>query len=37
MSKTLIVGNWKMNLNTMQASLLLHRLQKTAGANQDIS
>lgn len=28
MSKTLIVGNWKMNLNTMQASLLLHRLQE---------
>lgn len=28
MKKTLIVGNWKMNLNTMQASLLLHRLQE---------
>ena len=28
MSKTLIVGNWKMNLNTMQASILLHRLQE---------
>lgn len=26
--KTLIVGNWKMNLNTMQASILLHRLQE---------
>lgn len=27
-NKTLIVANWKMNLNTMQASLLLHRLQE---------
>src|SRR3972149_10108740 len=26
MRKTLIVGNWKMNLDTAQASLLLHRL-----------
>lgn len=26
--KTLIVGNWKMNLNVSQASLLLHRLQE---------
>ncbi len=26
--KTLIVGNWKMHLNTMQASILLHRLQE---------
>lgn len=28
MKKTLIVGNWKMHLNTMQASILLHRLQE---------
>lgn len=26
--RTLIVGNWKMNLNASQASLLLHRLQE---------
>ncbi len=26
--RTLIVGNWKMNLNTAQASLLLHRLHE---------
>ncbi len=28
MRKILIVGNWKMHLNTSQASLLLHRLQE---------
>ncbi len=28
MSRLLIVGNWKMNLNTSQASLLLHRLHE---------
>jgi len=28
MKRTLIVGNWKMHLNTSQASLLLHRLQE---------
>jgi triosephosphate isomerase (TIM) len=26
--RTLIIGNWKMHLNTSQASLLLHRLQE---------
>ena len=26
--RTLIVGNWKMHMNTSQASLLLHRLQE---------
>ncbi len=28
MKKLLVVGNWKMNLDTAQASLLLHRLEK---------
>lgn len=28
MRNTLIVGNWKMNLNVSQASMLLHRLQE---------
>lgn len=28
MKRTLIVANWKMNLNTSQASLLVHRLQE---------
>jgi len=28
MKRTLIVANWKMHLNTSQASLLLHRLQE---------
>lgn len=28
MRKKLVVGNWKMNLNTSQASLLLHRLHE---------
>lgn len=27
MSKTLIVGNWKMNLDTHQSSLLLHKIE----------
>lgn len=34
--KTLIVGNWKMHLNTMQASLLLHRLQERIRIYRDI-
>src|SRR5438105_14263993 len=36
MRKTLIVGNWKMNLDTSQASLLLHRLQERIKIHQDI-
>lgn len=34
--KTLIVGNWKMNLNVSQASLLLHRLQERIRISSDI-
>lgn len=33
---TLIVGNWKMNLNTSQASLLVHRLQERIKTHRDI-
>jgi triosephosphate isomerase len=36
MKKTLIVGNWKMHLNTHQASTLLHRLQGQVQAHRDI-
>ncbi len=36
MRKALIVGNWKMNLNTMQASILLHRLQERIKIYRDI-
>lgn len=36
MKKTLIVGNWKMNLNASQASLLLHRLQERIKIHRDI-
>ncbi len=36
MTRTLIVGNWKMNLNTSQASLLLHRLQERIRIYRDI-
>ncbi len=36
MSKKLIVGNWKMHLDTSQASLLLHRLQERIRIHQDI-
>ncbi len=36
MNKTLIVGNWKMNLNTMQASILLHRLQERIRIYRDV-
>lgn len=32
----LIAGNWKMHLNTMQASLLLHRLQERVPIHRDI-
>ncbi len=36
MRKILIVGNWKMYLNTSQASLLVHRLHEKIKINQDI-
>jgi len=36
MRKLLIVGNWKMNLNTMQASILVHRLQERIRIYRDI-
>lgn len=36
MKKILIVGNWKMNLNTMQASILVHRLQERIKIYRDI-
>lgn len=34
--RTLIVGNWKMHLNTAQASLLLHRLQERIRISRDV-
>lgn len=34
--KKLIVGNWKMHLNTSQASLLLHRLHERIKIHRDI-
>src|SRR5436190_5955836 len=34
--RTLIVGNWKMNLDTAQASLLTHRLEERIKIHQDI-
>lgn len=36
MSKTLIVGNWKMNLNVAQASLLVKRLHENVDIHHDI-
>lgn len=36
MRKLLIAGNWKMHLNTMQASLLLHRLHERVRIYRDI-
>jgi triosephosphate isomerase len=36
MQKILIVGNWKMYLNTSQASLLVHRLHEKIKIHQDI-
>lgn len=36
MSKTLIVANWKMHLNTHQASILLHRLDKHIKIHRNI-
>jgi triosephosphate isomerase (TIM) len=34
--KTLVIGNWKMHLNTSQASLLTARLHKQIGGHHDI-
>ncbi len=34
--RTLIIGNWKMHLNTMQASVLLHRLQERIRIYRDV-
>lgn len=36
MSKLLIVGNWKMNLDTHEASLLAHRLSERIKIHRDI-
>ena len=36
MRKILIVGNWKMHLNTSQASLLAHRLHERIKIHRDI-
>ena len=36
MRKILIVGNWKMNLNTSEASLLVHRLAERIKIHRDI-
>lgn len=36
MKKTLIVGNWKMHLDTHQASILLHRLQQHIHAHRSV-
>lgn len=36
MKRILIVGNWKMHLNTSQASLLLHRLHERIKIHRDI-
>ncbi len=36
MRKMLIVGNWKMHLNTSQASLLLHRLHERIKIYRDV-
>jgi len=36
MKRTLIVANWKMHLNTQQASLLVHRLDQRIKAHRNI-
>jgi triosephosphate isomerase len=36
MKKKLIVGNWKMHLNTHQASTLVHRLHENIQAHRDV-
>lgn len=37
MSKTLIVGNWKMNLNVHQASLYVHDLSQKISSHDDVN
>ncbi|HEX6258162.1 MAG TPA: triose-phosphate isomerase [Candidatus Saccharimonadales bacterium] len=36
MAKTLIVGNWKMHLNTQQASLYLHKLSESIAVHRNV-
>lgn len=36
MKKTLVVGNWKMNLNVHEASVLLHRLSEKIQTHRDV-
>jgi triosephosphate isomerase len=36
MKRTLIIANWKMHLNTSQASLLLHRLHERIKIHRDV-
>lgn len=36
MARTLIVGNWKMHLNTSQASILLHRLHERIRISREV-
>lgn len=36
MRKKIIAGNWKMNLNTHQASLYLHKLEQKVAAHRDV-
>lgn len=36
MRKTLVVGNWKMHLNTSEASILIHRLQERIPIRRDV-
>lgn len=36
MKRTLVVANWKMNLNTSQASVLLHRLHERIQTRRDV-
>jgi triosephosphate isomerase len=36
MKRSLIVANWKMHLNTQQASLFVHRLTKVANMHRTI-
>jgi triosephosphate isomerase len=34
--KKLIIGNWKMNLNTHEASLYLHKLAELVPVHRDV-
>lgn len=36
MRKTLVAANWKMHLNTHQASLFLHKLEQKVAAHRDV-